>query len=645
MSRYASPGYSAAELTAAVRERGREAVHWLMAGEEAGPPPGLIVDPLSGNYAASPSALAAARARRTGDGTGELHPPSSAAKEALSSRVKQQQRLRGAVTKIGAASALANSNAAPARTPVPSPHGRPASRSEVTPPKPPRFGSPSRAAAAASPAGGRAASRSTNPPLKGGVERRTPVGSTPRESTSRRSIRDDPPSPAFRPTPTPTRSSGGRRTSSRLGRDGYPGHHDRTRHSPVPFDAALIDELERSREEEADRARRARTAEIARAAGEATAVATAAAAVAGATAVASAVRRQLQQRRDLPRAPSQTPFYPDPVTAAPAKTTRSVNTEIVVEHRATPSAMSPPMEPTATATATAGPNATASSSYNDNVADPPEPSFHPPGFVPDRRDAEATVMATAIKLEKERRKLREEREICQKRQWDLDARELGLKQREVQAARAIELYHANEDKRGERISAHNEALLRESDHARRDLEGLKNAAIEAEERARRAEARLRMIEEDADRKRDELESLRAKARARKSHDARRLEQEPEWERASLARNRETKLRELLAETFGVVGDVNRALEHGFARCGALAEGVLARVGAVADAAEGSGGKIFGDARELRAESARFEAAWSELRKAYLRGRREVDRHAATIEMESGMSLDDHSRAY
>ena len=120
MSRYASPGYSAAELTAAVRERGREAVHWLMAGEDAGPPPGLIVDPLSGNYTASPSALAAARARRTGDGTGELHPPSSAAKEALSSRVKQQQRLRGAVTKIGAASALAmrSRTPTPARTPT-----------------------------------------------------------------------------------------------------------------------------------------------------------------------------------------------------------------------------------------------------------------------------------------------------------------------------------------------------------------------------------------------------------------------------------------------------------------------------------------------------------------------------------------------
>ena len=45
MSRYSSPGYSAAELTAAVRERGREAVSWLMAGEDAGPPPGLVVDP------------------------------------------------------------------------------------------------------------------------------------------------------------------------------------------------------------------------------------------------------------------------------------------------------------------------------------------------------------------------------------------------------------------------------------------------------------------------------------------------------------------------------------------------------------------------------------------------------------------------
>lgn len=109
MSRYSSPGYSAAELTAAVRERGREAVSWLMAGEDAGPPPGLVVDP-TGNYSASPAALAAARARRTGDGTGELRPPSSAAKEELTSRgVKQQQRLKSAVTKVAAASAFANS--------------------------------------------------------------------------------------------------------------------------------------------------------------------------------------------------------------------------------------------------------------------------------------------------------------------------------------------------------------------------------------------------------------------------------------------------------------------------------------------------------------------------------------------------------
>ena len=83
-----------------------------------------------------------------------------------------------------------------------------------------------------------------------------------------------------------------------------------------------------------------------------------------------------------------------------------------------------------------------------------------------------------------------------------------------------------------------------------------------------------------------------------------------------------------------------------ARCGALAEGLLARVGAMADATDGAPGgerelgRLRGVARELRADGARFEAAWSELRKAYLRGRREVDRHAATIEMESGMSLDD-----
>ena len=427
-------------------------------------------------------------------------------------------------------------------------------------------------------------------------------------------------------------------------------HTHHSPRSPVQYNAALIDELERSREEEAERSRRARMAEITRAAGEATAVATAAAAVAGATAVASAVRRQLQQRRDLPRAPSQTPLYSDPPTARQT-TTRSVNTEIVVERVSPPSATA------------GGPTASSYLRSGDRIPsppdprepDPPSPSFHPRGFVPDRRDAEATVMRTAIKLEKERRKLREEREIFQKRQWDLDARELGLKQREARCAEAIELYQIREDRRGEHISASNAALLRESEDARRDLEGLKNAAIEAEERARRAEARLRMIEEDATRKRDELESLRAKARARAANDARRIEQEPEWERASLALNRETKLRELLAETFGVVGDVNRALEHGFARCGALAEGVLARVGAVADATEAvpapAGGTrevhhhLRGVARELRAESARFEAAWSELHKAYRRGRREVDRHAATIEMESGMSLDDRPGYY
>ena len=172
MSRYSSPGYSAAELTAAVRERGREAVSWLMAGEDAGPPPGLVVDP-TGNYSASPAALAAARARRTGDGTGELRPPSSAAKEelTLTSRVKQQQRLKSAVTKVAAASAFANSrddartnsrstptrkgtgssNATPthartpARTPTPggaAAHDRPSSRRTVTPAETPALRHP-----------------------------------------------------------------------------------------------------------------------------------------------------------------------------------------------------------------------------------------------------------------------------------------------------------------------------------------------------------------------------------------------------------------------------------------------------------------------------------------------------------------------
>ena len=58
------------------------------------------------------------------------------------------------------------------------------------------------------------------------------------------------------------------------------------------------------------------------------------------------------------------------------------------------------------------------------------------------------VMATAVKLEKERRSLRDELEICQKRQWDLDSRELGLKQREHACAKAVELYHMREDGRG-----------------------------------------------------------------------------------------------------------------------------------------------------------------------------------------------------
>ena len=250
---------------------------------------------------------------------------------------------------------------------------------------------------------------------------------------------------------------------------------------------------------------------------------TAAAAVAGAASVASAVRAQLAQRRDLPRAPSQTPMYADP--PPPPTRTTAVNTEVVTRHlsreyRSPPPGMTRDDPPVSFDPAP--------------PREPSPPSFNfPHGFVPDRRDAEALVMATAVKLEKERRSLRDELEICQKRQWDLDSRELGLKQREHACAKAVELYHMREDGRGEHISASNRALLRESEDARRDLDGIKKAAIEAEERAKRAEARLRMIEEDADGKRDELEALRSKARARAAHDAKKFDTEPEWERSYL----------------------------------------------------------------------------------------------------------------
>jgi hypothetical protein len=320
------------------------------------------------------------------------------------------------------------------------------------------------------------------------------------------SIKDDPPSPAFRTaSPTP------RGTPSRLGRA-----------SPSLVNTRLIDEIERSREEDAERARKGRIREITRAAEEATAVATAAAAVAGAASVASAVRAQLAQRRDLPAAPSQTPMYADP--PPPPTRTTAVNTEVVTRHLSHEYRSPPGMtrdDPPA-------------SFDPDPNPKPSPPSFNfPHGFVPDRRDAEALVMATAVKLEKERRSLRDELEICQKRQWDLDSRELGLKQREHACAKAVELYHMREDGRGEHISASNRALLRESEDARRDLDGIKKAAIEAEERAKRAEARLRMIEEDADGKRDELEALRSKARARAAHDAKKFDTEPEWERSYL----------------------------------------------------------------------------------------------------------------
>jgi hypothetical protein len=98
---------------------------------------------------------------------------------------------------------------------------------------------------------------------------------------------------------------------------------------------------------------------------------------------------------------------------------------------------------------------------------------------------------------------------------------------------------------------------------------------------------------------------------------------------------------LLAETFGVVGDMNRHMEHGFRRCGALREGIHAHVTLVADASNACDlDAVRAAARDLSNETRRFEAAWTELYKNYRRGRREIDQHAAKIEMESGMSLDD-----
>ena len=506
MSRYSSPGYSAAELTAAVRERGREAVSWLMAGEDAGPPPGLVVDPM-GNYSASPAALAAARARRTGDGTGELRPPSSAAKEELTSRgVKQQQRLKSAVTKVAAASAFANSRDDARTNSRSTPTRKGTGSSNATPT---HARTPARTPTPEAPP------HTTDRHRAGRSPRRNPRASAPRHRQSglnREGAQSR--TTLLRPRFEPRRPHPGRgiKHPSRLGRA-----------SPSLVNTRLIDEIERSREEDAERARKGRIREITRAAEEATAVATAAAAVAGAASVASAVRAQLAQRRDLPAAPSQTPMYQDP--PPPPTRTTAVNTEVVTRHLSREYHSLPPGMTRDDPPVSFDP---------DPDPKPSPPSFNfPHGFVPDRRDAEALVMATAVKLEKERRSLRDELEICQKRQWDLDSRELGLKQREHACAKAVELYHMREDGRGEHISASNRALLRESEDARRDLDGIKKAAIEAEERAKRAEARLRMIEEDADGKRDELEALRSKARARAAHDAKKFDTEPEWERSYL----------------------------------------------------------------------------------------------------------------
>ena len=71
--------------------------------------------------------------------------------------------------------------------------------------------------------------------------------------------------------------------------------------------------------------------------------------------------------------------------------------------------------------------------------------------------------------------------------------------------------------------------------------------------------------------------------------------------------------------------MNRHMEHGFRRCGALREGIYAHVTLVADASNACDlDGVRAAARDLSAETRRFEAAWTELYKNYRRGRREID---------------------
>ena len=144
----------------------------------------------------------------------------------------------------------------------------------------------------------------------------------------------------------------------------------------------------------------------------------------------------------------------------------------------------------------------------DAVAPPPNPdSLGAP-----RAATESRVLFTAVRLERERRELRDRVALLTQREEALARREAGVRAARGEVAEAIS-FALDVEKFGEsRASLANQTLALDRAKTAKDLERLRAACAATEARAAKREAEIRRLEEDAATARDDAARTREDAK-------------------------------------------------------------------------------------------------------------------------------------
>ena len=233
------------------------------------------------------------------------------------------------------------------------------------------------------------------------------------------------------------------------------------------------------------------------------------AAVMGATAVAEAVMRADVMRADVMRADV---MRADVRAGRPGRTSAGTNAIAKTgTSRLEPGTLAGPIGTVPTVeNGTQTPSRVENGTQTADAAVAPPPN--PDSLGAPRAATESRVLFTAVRLERERRELRDRVALLTQREEALARREAGVRAARGEVAEAIS-FALDAEKFGEsRASLANQTLALDRAKTAKDLERLRAACAATEARAAKREAEIRRLEEDAATARDDAARTREDAK-------------------------------------------------------------------------------------------------------------------------------------